>query len=445
MKGRKNPTAVFIAMALVAIILIVGTVLWMRRDSGDEPDVPEPPPSSSEDPTEPDTSLPDIDSTQRDPERPFDPVDWGNMSETLLSEEEIRDSVEDTLEGLLRLDKSVIENISQRSTGGEHNPLRVMLRAVIADEEMKAAFMNMASVSSFEIIHMEKSSTNAYTVSALCTTPYMTDIITRLAAGEQVSFLQEFTTFKASGAAAAVAEMDMSTVPLNSDVVMFAVVVEDDVPVLYHPNSLFYGNNRPQYAFLWGGVDFQGVKNGDLLIANNLGAAQELTREEFSASKSGVAIDEYFGSAFKLIKAGDIEGLRELSLFGVSQGDRWTLSDTYSTYESLYKDFDFLEADTMKRLKSFSYEVKYYSNADETIGIELNTIGVTYSVIDPFTDKRVYFTDYYVFEESSSGKLGESDSLNVCYFVDTILENALGGDGTELRERMHIAGHSVYE
>jgi len=445
---KNNKQSMAIILIIVAMILVAATIFFMRRGGGDEgadPISSSSNPSSSvssgtELPSIPSTNIPDVNPSQTSPEKPYDKVDWAGMSETVLSEDEILREVKSILDGLIKMEPTAIEMVSKRSTGGEHNPFRVMLDAVSADASMLAAFRNIGSASSYDVLNIEKSSTNAYTVTIACTTPYMANYAAMYSATDQIVQLEEITLFRANGAAQAIAEMNMNDIPKNTDIVSLAIVVEDDVPVLYHANSYMYGNNSPQYAFLWGSIDFQGTKSGDLMLQNHFGAATVMERNEFKQSKQGTLIVQYLEEALGTIKSANIDKISALTVGGDDFVTHWGLKNTYREYQSLFKKYPTLEDDVVSRLKSLEFTITPYRLTEKQTGAEIYAIVTTYSVLDPMTGSRINNTRFYHVNKSSLSSLNANDGAFINDMLDQIFEDALGGDSTTVLERLRLAG-----
>jgi hypothetical protein len=300
----------------------------------------------------------------------------------------------------------------------------------------------MAAASSYELLSVEKEGRASYMVTVSATTPYMADVVTKLAAAKQSFMFQMFTSFQASGAAAKVAEMNMEGIPLHTDVVSLAVIVKNDVPILYHPVSLARGDTLPQYAFLWGAMEFQGVRDADLLIANRLGGGMELSAKEVAAIPRLAEVTEYYASVFEKIQAADISALSELSIAGASLGEQHALRDTYREYRKEFANYEAFEADTVNRLKSYEYEMKSYLCTELEYGVESYAVIITYSVIDPLTNKRSYYTAYDIVDKKRSG-ISDSEAAVICLLADHILENSLGGDKATLIERLRLGGYEL--
>lgn len=268
--------------------------------------------------------------------------------------------------------------VSPRSTGGEYNPFRVMLNAALSDAELKA-----------------------------------------------------------SGAAQAIAAMDLSTVPLHTDVVTLTIFVEEDVPILYYPTSLAYGSRIPQYAFLWGAIEFQGTNNKDLLVRNSDGGATEVSEQEFAKDGKCDAFVRYLNTALGSIKKADMEIMSALSLLGNSLGTQWTPKILYPQYQAMFKKSATFEADTIARLKSFAFTAKYCINTEPQSGEQLYTTAITYSVTDQLTGRRVYHTKYFILIPGSS-TLSESEAAQINRKLSEILEDALGGGMPTVKRRLQL-------
>lgn len=451
--NKKLVVMPIIILTAAAVLLIGTSYLKSQKTDGDEqlqtsdntatsPDPSADIPGIDTEQTKPSADIPNIDSAQSEPEQPYEAIDWGALPGTTLTDEEVTAEIKKTLDGLLRLDPAAIEHISRRSTGGRHNPLRVMFDAVLANKDMSAAFFNMAEASKYEIISVTRTSNALFSVTLSCTTPYMADVVTELAAGDRTYPFQEFTSFQASGAAKAVANMDMSDIPLNTDVVNLTFIVENDVPLLYNPISYNYGNDVPQYAFLWGAIDFQGVRDADLLISNHLGGGKKLKENGYLDNKALAQAAQYLMSTFDEIKEADLDEFAGLSLSGVSQGEQFGMKRTYADYQRLFRKYNFLENDTMNRLKSMQYSIAYYLITNPDTDSESYVFAVTYSALDPLTKERIYYTNYHRLAKSSRSTISENDSEFICMLADEIMEHMLGGSAVELEDRMLATGYN---
>lgn len=435
---NKNALAGVLFLAIVMLVVIGGTLLFgQEKEPAISAQAIQKDLEKGEDLPLPAYDIPDMDATQAQYEKPFEALDFSGLSPGTLTKEEVTASVEELLTGLLRLDAQAVERVSPRSTGGEHNPFRVMLNAALSDAEIKAAFLNMSRFSGFEILEVVAGSSNAYTVTISATTPYMATLASALCADEHILYVQELTKLKASGAAQAIAAMDLSTVPLHTDVVTLTIFVEEDVPILYYPTSLAYGSRIPQYAFLWGAIEFQGTNNKDLLVRNSDGGATEVSEQEFAKDGKCDAFVRYLNTALGSIEKADMEIMSDLSLLGNSLGTQWVPEILYPQYQALFKKSATFEADTIARLKSFAFTAKYCINTEPQSGEQLYTTAITYSVTDQLTGRRVYHTKYFILIPGSS-TLSESEAAQINRKLSEILEDALGGGMPTAKRRLQL-------
>ena len=443
---KTNNIFIPIIIIVLAIALIVGTIMIfvVKNPATDNEDISSSTSqvvSSGEEPTNNNTNpsnIPDVNANQSSPEKPYDEVEWSGMSPTTLTEEEVLTEVKMILDGLLVMNEDAISRVSARSTGGEHNPLRVMLNAALADKTMLAAFKNMGSVSSYKILSLTPSSTNVYTATIACSTPYMANYAAILSASDQIVQIQELVLFRANGAAQAISEMNMSEIAMNTDIVELAIIVEDDVPVLYHSNSYIYGSNIPQYAFLWGGIDFKGTQSGDLLLTNYFGATTEMSLDEFKVSKQGTLIVQYLDSVLNTIQSTNMDAALDLEVGGDRLATHWGLRDTYPEYLKMFEEYPLLRTDTMSRLRSLEYSITPYLLTEKESGAELYAIAITYSVVDPITKERIYNTRFYYVNKSSLSFLNQNDGSLINNMVDQIIEDILGGNAILMVERLRL-------
>lgn len=448
----KHPNVKTILAALVAIILIFGGLALIQYNKSQEilpdtsapmvQDSSQPEESSDYDSLQPDSnSVPDMDSTQSRYETPYPPLNIQDLSPTTLTPEEISESIDELLAGLLKLDKAAIDRVSPQNIGGEHNPFRVMLNACLADDAIKAAFRNLGSLTTYEVLDVSNtsSSPNVFTVTVSVTTPYMAPGAAEMSASNEIPYMQELALFRASGAAQSIANMDLGAVPLSTDLVTLTVIVEDDVPLLYYPTSLTYGGRIPQYAFLWGAVEFQGVNGGDLLLRNDFGGSIQVTRQRFETDSKCSELANYLDTALGKIKDADMEALEELTVAEDTLGTHWVFITVYPEYQRLFEKNPDFEPEIWERIKSFRYELQYLIHSDAQSGTQIYSVLITYSTVDPLTKQRVYQSKQFIISPGRD-TLSNSEGAMLNNLLSEILEDAFGGSPLTAESRLYLAG-----
>lgn len=436
---KLSPKTLALLIAAAAVVAI-GAFLLLKPSSEptEEPGSSESEPSSSlsseqEGSSSQVSEIPDIDSTNQDYEQPYPEVDFSNLSPTTLTKEEVDRNIEEMLPKLLALDEQTIEQqVSPRTFGGEYNPFRLMLDACLADEAIGDAFRNMGSATTYEILEIrgDPSQSNFVTVTLAVTTPYMASRAPELAAGEDSAYDQEMTSFKATGAAAAISAMDMGSVPASTDLVKLEFLIEDDVPMLYYPTSYTYGDEIPQYAFFWGAVEFQGTRGGDLLLKNDYGNAREMSEAAFGNED----LVEYLNTAVDGIQKSDMDALATLSFGGDDLDSHFAISSTYPSYQRKFDDYSGMEEAMKERMASLECSLRYFILTSTETGSQSAAIEMTASVVDPFTGARVYKTLFRRFSDVDN--LSSYNGVGLNNSVSDLIEFAMGGDSITAEDRM---------
>lgn len=449
MKNKKVIKAVLAIAAAAILFSGIFALAGRLRGREGEGDPISPPMQSSSQPDEDPkdnspsdldpSAVPDLDSTQSEHSTPYPPLDIQALSPTTLTPEEIADRVDDMLAGLLVLDAQAVEQVSPRNIGGEHNPFRIMLNACLADDTLKAAFLSLGSCTSYELLDISNtsSSPNVFTATVSVTTPYMAARASELAASSEIPYVQELTRLKASGGAQRISGMDLSAIPASTDLVLLTIVVEDDVPMLYYPTSLTYGTRIPQYAFLWGAIEFQGTNNGDLLLKNDFGGGVEVSMQKFGADAKRAELASYLDKALASFKNADMDELAKLSVAGNTLGTHWVFETVYPEYQKLFSKNASFEPETWDRIKSFEYEIRYFIHTDTESDSEIYSAVITYSTIDPLTGQRAYQTKQYIMTPGGLS-LGESDGAMINNLLSEILTDAFGGSAVTAESRLYL-------
>ncbi len=203
--------------------------------------------------------------------------------------------------------------------------------------------------------------------------------------------------------------------------------------------SLAHGDVMPQYAFLWGAVEYLGVKDADLILENRFGNSKELNAKEVSGVPTLAETTEYYASVFEKIKDADVPAIGELTFEGAKQGDLSAISKTYPDYQKEFAKYESLQDDTLNRMKSFEYEMKCYLCTELEHGVTTYEIVVTYSVIDPITGMRSFYTLFDFLSDSSA--ISNSSAVVVRNNADRIIENSFGGDIYTLYNRLRLGGY----
>jgi hypothetical protein len=354
----------------------------------------------------PQASVPNIFAGE-DADTPYPVVADDEYSPTTLSDADVCQEVAETLEGLMRLEPTAIEKVSQRTIGGDHNPFRYMLQVAAENNIIGDAFRHLATASEFEIMRFEVSDgvPNAYTFYISCSTPYVADLLSVLSAGTEPKYIQEVSLFAGSGAAAVLSKMDLGELPVSTDIIELTVVVENDVSMIYHPVSLNHGNRMPQYAFLWGGAVFCGILDGDLLIENTLGHSLEVERDRFLSVETNAQAFEFIDSALSMLRLNDFEAIAGLRLH-----------DKGIKISS--EGFD----DSTSRTVSLEYSYRFFGFKRSLEDyVPYNTLMITYSVAEPDCGGRVRF---YHFVSWSS--LNEMDRTMIVEGVSDMMAAIVG-------------------
>lgn len=438
----KTKTNKLIVIGLLVLLLTTVLLLfYFRGIERETPDHKQPilneqdrPIQNPSDPPTSDT-IPNL-MAGEDSDTPFAIVAADEFSPTIMHKEEVMQEVANTLDGLMRLDPEAIDRVSLRSTGGDHNPFRYMLQAAFENKDIGDAFIHLASASKYEILGCDVSddAPNHFTFYLSCSTPYASDLIPVLAAGPNPKYIQEVSSFAGTGAAVELANTDLKELPLSNDIVILTVVVENDVPMIYHPVSLNYGNRRPQYAFLWGGAVFCGILDGDLLIENKLGHSFEVEKDKFLSVKSNAEVYDFIETALDALKKNDMDAIARLKLRDTEMGASSFFSNIVPGFAEINERFPGTLGNLNKRTASLEYSCRFFGfkRSDEDY-IPYNTLLITCSVIEPDSIGRVYFHQLISWDS-----LSEMDRTVIIDGVSNILTTALGGDQLMLLHRLNM-------
>lgn len=453
-----------ILIGVVALVLLMVVVLYFtlgqKKRALEAPMSSAPTEVSESEPGE-DTSsaaIPDMKSGEAG-ETPFETINPDTLSDTTLTETEILALVRETLDGLMKLDPKAVEHISTRTTGGDRNPFYYMFVSALEKEATGNAFKKLGGASSYEVIHYAISdrSPNIYSVYLNCTTPYVADLVAPLAHADIPPYTQEFIGFAASGAAGKIAELDMSELPASSDIVVLTVIVEDDVPMLYHPISVNYGNRNPQYAFLWGGICFKGISEDDLLLENTLGNTVEVDREEFLTLDKNMSVLSFVESGLNDLKAGNLDAIQALSLVENNMSDTDFFTSALPACKKLDENVPGTLAQQAKRLSTLEYSCRYFEGSMDDLNSAPQTfIELTYSVSDQDSGGRAYYHTFFIWDKEinqrmSAGdgstfklrvhtEINEWDGMTITSAMSQVMTDVIGGYRNQLSYRMLLRG-----
>lgn len=448
------------AIGIAALALLLAAVLFFTLRRKEEP-IETPPSSAPTETSEPghgkdtsSTAIPDMKAGEAG-ETPYETVDPDALSDTTLTETEIVAQVRETLDGLMKLDPKAVEHISIRSTGGDRNPFYYMFASALENKAIGNAFKKLGGAASYEVIRYEISdrSPNIYTVYLNCKVPYAADIVAPLASSESPSYMQEFSGFAESRAAEKLAETDLSKLPVSSDIVALTVIVEDDVPLLYHPVSLNYGNRNPQYAFLWGGICFQGISGGDLLIENTLGDTSEVDQKEFLTLDKNTNVLSFVESGLKALQKGNLDAIQALSLVENDMSDTSFFTSDLPKYRRIDENVPGTLAQQMKRLASLEYSLRFFEGIMHDMESTPRTfIELTYSVSNPDSGGRAYYHTFFDWDKEINQRMTSEDGATFKFHIQTeistwdgrtitdalsqVMTDALGGDQNRLSYRL---------
>lgn len=441
---KKLSPKMIAALVGAAVIILIGAFVLFRpieEDPGTyDPEAQQSSQSAQSDdpeddqPTNP-TGIPNMNSSDRNYDRPYAPVDFKNQSLTTLSKEEIDKEIQEFLPKLLKLDPDAIEKqVSPRTTGGEYNPFRLMLDSCLADKTIGDAFRNMGEHTTYEVIEIlgDPSQSNFFDVTLSVSTPYMAASAPEIASTDVDLFSEEFVKFKSSGAAKTISRMNMGKVPMNTDLVELTFLVEEDVLMLYYPISYTYGTEIPQYAFFWGAIEFQGTKDGDLLMNNSFGGCKEVSQSKFGNTD----IINHLNAVMENIQKGDMEAIAAISAEGNSMQSTIAISNTYPAYQRLFKKREGFEKETMDRLATLEYDIRYFILTDKEYDEQLPYVAITYSTVDPVTESRAYDTQYFMF--TSPRHALRSSIVVTNNTLSRIIINCMGGDKVQADQRLYL-------
>lgn len=427
--------------AAVAVLAIVLFAIFSSKSPETSPPGPGSPASSQggsdpegEKQPESVSGIPDLSPTDDSYEYPFGEVDIDSLSKPTLSDAEVEEEIEDFLSKLLVLDPEAVDQVSPGTMMGEYNPFRLMLDVALADQTTGNAFRNMGSRTEYEILDISYSPdrTNFVIVTLSVTTPYLNAEAHVLAADSIAYYDQEYTKFKASGAAQALAGRSLNGVPLSTDVVELTFLVIDDEPIFYYPESWQYDDDEvPQYAFFWGGIIFTGTNGGDLLLENTYGSGSEVSESKFNQAE----LIGYLRTGLDYVRETNIDSLLAMSA-GDNKMEQSLLPEVWEEMERLYKGSDGLEEEIKDRAASLEYEINTYLMKDD-VG-DFGMVAVTYSTVDPITDKRVYNTRTITVYNLKTALKSSGFSLNI--LISQVAEDCWNGGSSMAQHRMNILG-----
>lgn len=378
------------------------------------------------------SDIPDLSPSDDSYEYPYEEVDIDSLSKPTLTEAEAKEKIEEFLPKLLALDPEAVNQVSPGTMMGEYNPFRLMLDVALADQTTGNAFRNMGSQTEYEILDISYNPdrTNFIIVTLSVTTPYLNTEAHELSADSVAYFAQEYTKFKESGAAQALSGRSLNNVALTTDIVELTFLVIDDEPILYYPESWQYDDDEvPQYAFFWGGIIFTGTNGGDLLLENTYGSGSEVSESKFNQSE----LMDYLRTGLDYIRENNIDGLLAMSA-GENKMEQNLLPDICEEMERLYKDFDGLEEEVKNRAASLEYEIHTYLMKDD-VG-DFGMVAVTYSTVDPVTNKRVYNTRTVTIYKLKNALEDSGLSLNI--LLSQVAEDCWNGGASMARHRLNL-------
>lgn len=441
----KNKTYI-IAAVVLAVLLAAGTFFYLNHQENTEsvPDLPgisdpiEQPGGDASSAPSGFGSIPDMLPGEDSSPRIYEKKDLNSLSPTTLSENEIIEEIEKILTGLLTLDNDAISKISEGTFSGEYNPTRYMLEAASHDNDLRAFFLKAGAVSSFRVVDISGADDypNMYTIRVECKTPFIqSEAQKRASMGQTLYYAQQTVPFSGSGAAKAIADMDLNSFPIMTDIVSIGVLVEDDVPYMYHPISENYGSRIPQYAFLWGGIIFQGINNSDLLIENYLGGMMSLNENDVESVPRAAAVNAYANSVMDSLRAADFDVLKQKVFGDANLQDEWFFTKVLPAYEKAMEQYDGFRNDCLSRLESLEYKVSVYSTL-ENAATPFAAIQIEYSVKEASTGGTAYYTAYHVFDMQRKSEMKGFDAQMINSLMSDIMERAIGGDRNQLEIRL---------
>lgn len=423
-----------VAVLAIALFAIFGSKSPETTQPGPGSPVSSQDGSDSEKQSESVSGIPDLSPNDDSYEYPFEEVDIDSLSKPTLTEAEVEEEIEDFLPKLLALDQEAVDQVSPGTMMGEYNPFRLMLDVALADQATGNAFRNMGSRTEYEILDISYNPdrTNFIIVTLSVTTPYLNAEAHVLAADSVAYYDQEYTKFKASGAAQALAGRSLNDVALSTDIVELTFLVIDDEPILYYPESWQYDDDEvPQYAFFWGGIIFTGTNGGDLLLENTYGSGSEVSESKFGQAE----LIDYLRTGLDYVRETNIDSLLAMSA-GENKMEQSLLPEVWEEMGRLYKDFDGLEEEIKNRAASLEYEIHTYLMKD-TVG-DFGMVAVTYSTVDPITDERVYNTRTVTIYNLKTALESSGFSLNI--LISQVAEDCWNGGSSMAQHRLNILG-----
>lgn len=419
-KPKIDGKAAVAAAGIVLAALIAGSFLFGNRigGSGSRNDIVGTNNTSQAKSQQPDqtvTGIPDVNPEDYDYEQIYPSTFDEDPPLTTLTQDQAEQAITDFLGRLLALDPSAIEQVSERTYSGTYNPLRYMLDAVQGSPDMLQAFQNMGAYTEYEILGFsgDLSRSNSFTVYLTVTTPYMTLPAEELATSAEQG---KYTPFQSTGAAQAIAGMNLANVEKGTDLISLRFLIEDDVPMLYGCDSYYFEDDfTVQYAFFWGGIKFFGTRDGDLLLNNAISGNQEMTQSS--------AMSADMDSILEQAKAGELDQLIERGAFREE-----TKQDMYKIGYSLPESFD-MEGLRKKYMETVQYNPKFF--CDE---IGDGVLELTWSFEDPYLEKKVIQHDY-LFITGYFDRPSACDEISYALF-SYFLEESYGGRATDLESRI---------
>lgn len=328
--GQENTMSKKTVIAIIALAGLMVILFWGNRaiknikasNAGDEMPAPVSRHDNNETPHVSNRKLPDF---MRGEEREYKskPIDTDKKSPTILTEDEIMLLLSEQLEKLRIISPDCLERVSPVTVEGQLNPFYYMMAAVMENDTARNAFVIGGAYSNFDVTGIEKlDKNNTYAVSVVCKTPYLVTYLQHENHSNASYYEQEYTGFVSSGAATAITQLDMTIIPIVSDMVDFYVVVQDDIPLIFYTASKNYGYNIPQYAFLWGSYQFDGVIDGDLQYPNILGAFTLSDRDTVANSlPESINRLEYIEQVVHSVRQGNFDNAIKLSMYGLTAAD----------------------------------------------------------------------------------------------------------------------------